>query len=308
MKTKSGKKLSVSIGIPAFNEEGNIGFVLRRLINQKQKDFQIQEIIVATDGSTDKTVSIVKSFKNPRIKLIQGNKRIGQQKRQNKLMKIYKGDILVLIEADTLPTSNFTLNELIKPFKTNKNLGMVTGNSLPTKPEKFFEKVLYQGSILKEAIFEEWKNGQNVYTFGGHSIKALSKKCTQILLWPDDAPEDSYVYLRLKQLGFELKRSKKAVVYKRHVTTVSDRFRQTSKFVSGRRTLVKYFGQNFIQTEYKIPFYSILKHLVMHLVKNPFWISAYLFEAILNRLLTVKKTQFNPLYRTYQTSKKLNII
>jgi len=53
------KLITVSIGIPAYNEEANIGKLLSSLIKQKEAGFIIKEIIVVSDQSTDKTDEIV---------------------------------------------------------------------------------------------------------------------------------------------------------------------------------------------------------------------------------------------------------
>ena len=67
------KKISLSIGIPAHNEEANIGRLLENLLTQPLEDFLIlEEIIVVTSGCTDRTEKIVDKFakKDERIKHI----------------------------------------------------------------------------------------------------------------------------------------------------------------------------------------------------------------------------------------------
>ena len=123
------KRLTVSIGIPTYNEEANIGYLLKSLLNQKLKSAKFVEILVFDDGSTDSTAQIVDSFNNPAIKIFRGKNRIGQQLRQNQIVKNYKSDILIILEGDILPHDEYTIEELILPFtqKINKILGMVVG-------------------------------------------------------------------------------------------------------------------------------------------------------------------------------------
>ena len=52
--------MDVSIGIMAYNEEKNIGNLLKTLL--KQNLSFVKEIIVVNSGSTDKTAKIVKKF------------------------------------------------------------------------------------------------------------------------------------------------------------------------------------------------------------------------------------------------------
>lgn len=55
-------KIDVSIGIPAYNEERNIGRLLTAILNQKTQSVNISQIVVVSSGSTDKTDFIVESF------------------------------------------------------------------------------------------------------------------------------------------------------------------------------------------------------------------------------------------------------
>jgi glycosyltransferase involved in cell wall biosynthesis len=57
----------VSVVIPLYNKEPHVKRALRSVLNQTIQDF---EIIVVDDGSTDKSLQKVKSFSDPRIRLI----------------------------------------------------------------------------------------------------------------------------------------------------------------------------------------------------------------------------------------------
>ena len=54
--------MDVSVGIMAFNEEGNISRLLEALLNQDIEEIRIKEVIVVSDGSTDKTDEIIARF------------------------------------------------------------------------------------------------------------------------------------------------------------------------------------------------------------------------------------------------------
>lgn len=300
-------KLNLSIGIPAFNEEGNIAHLINSVLAQRQSSFNLLEIIVIADGSQDKTVSIVRKFKNPRIKLVVGKKRLGQQFRQNQILKLYKGDVLIILEADILLYNDRSLGELVKPFlrKKFKKLGMVVGIPIAVKPKTFLEKILYHGSHLKTNVFKHWKNGKNLYVCGGHSMKALSRDFTKKLSWPKDVPEDAYTYLRLRDLGFDFFRNPKAKAYMRNTAKFKDRLKQVRKFVNGKKALKKYFPQDIIRTEYEIPLVMIIKYSIWEFLKNPIWTMLYFLEFAVNRFLTIKTGKFSYLYEPYGSTKTL---
>lgn len=76
------KKLpSLTLAIPAYNEEENIGFILENTILNARKYLSDFEIVVIDDGSTDKTGIIADSFakKNNLVRVIhQKNKGYGE--------------------------------------------------------------------------------------------------------------------------------------------------------------------------------------------------------------------------------------
>ncbi len=69
---KKKAKPSISIAIPAFNEEENISLVLKDTLKKLPKYFKDYEVIVVDDGSTDNTGKISDQFakRNPHVKVI----------------------------------------------------------------------------------------------------------------------------------------------------------------------------------------------------------------------------------------------
>lgn len=301
-------KKTVSIGIPAYNEEANIQLLLKSLLAQKfESRIKLLEIIVISDGSDDRSVEFAKSLRHPLIKVIESENRLGQQVRQNQMISLFKGDILVIIEADTLPSSDKTIDELIRPFKNkhNQNLGMVVGQSVALKPKTFLETAMFQGYKIKKDVFVKWKNGVNIYTSNGQSMKAISRQFLQGFRWVTNAPEDAYLYLKLKTAGFKIVRQAKAVSFMRNVTNLSDRIKQRAKYESGKKALRKYFDAKLIRSEYQIPLGLILSSLLKASINNPFWTLAYLLQLALFWILTIRSNRYSLLFLQYPSTKTL---
>lgn len=302
--------LTISIGIPAYNEARNIRELLIALLEQKHECFTLEEIIVICDGCDDETATLARSVNHPVIKVIENTKRLGQQIRQNDIVKSYHGDILVLLEADTLPAENDTIEKLVLPF-LSKNMSvpvnMVVGSSLSIEPMSFFESVLYFGSKLKQGIFAEWKSGLNIYECNGQSGRVLSRIFTDQLCWPADAPEDAYLYMRLRQCGLVLERVPEASFYSRNATTFSDRKKQVEKYLLGKKALEKYFDESTLAREYDIPKLLVAKHIVLAFLHMPFWTGAYLIELLLNRFYSVRRDHFDALSEPLYSTKQLKI-
>ncbi len=54
-----------SVVIPLYNKELSIRILIVSVLNQKFKDF---ELLIINDGSTDKSLDIVKTIKDQRIR------------------------------------------------------------------------------------------------------------------------------------------------------------------------------------------------------------------------------------------------
>jgi len=86
----------ISIVIPTYNEENNIGHVLADI----RENFQGQdyEIIVVDDGSVDNTFEKLKAEKN--IILIRNNKNRGYGKSIKIGVERSSGEIIIMMDAD----------------------------------------------------------------------------------------------------------------------------------------------------------------------------------------------------------------
>lgn len=104
------KKLSVSLIIPAHDEEKHI----KTVIDAAKKVKEIDEIVVVDDGSADNT-SLAARRAGARVLFLDENKgkghalRVGSEKA--------KGEILVFLDADLINITPNKIRRIIEPFK-----------------------------------------------------------------------------------------------------------------------------------------------------------------------------------------------
>ena len=92
--------LSVAVFISAFNEEKGIGGKIRNLLEQ---DYQgPYTIIVASDGSTDATAEIVRSFHEPRIILHDFKENRGKASMQNEIVPTLPHEVVIFSDATSV--------------------------------------------------------------------------------------------------------------------------------------------------------------------------------------------------------------
>ncbi len=135
---KGKKKLRISIGIAAYNEEKNISRLLESIIKQKFSKIILSEIIVISSGSKDNTNTIVKKIakRYKKIKLYQQKRRLGKASAVNLLLTKTKEQIIVLVSADVIVKQG-TLEKLILPLE-KKDVGIVGSRPIPLNDPKTF--------------------------------------------------------------------------------------------------------------------------------------------------------------------------
>lgn len=117
----------LSIIIPVYNTESFIKNCIESCISQNLSQDEF-EIIVIDDGSTDKSISIVKSFQNiySNIVVIQ-KENGGVSSARNTGISIAKGEYILFVDSDDTIEEN-TLNKIVLELK-NKNLEILILNS-----------------------------------------------------------------------------------------------------------------------------------------------------------------------------------
>ena len=91
----------VTFLITAYNEEKNIA---NKLQNTLSLDYPADrlEILVASDGSTDRTDLIVKEFAQRGVRLIRVEGRVGKTETQNQAVKVATGEVVIFSDATTV--------------------------------------------------------------------------------------------------------------------------------------------------------------------------------------------------------------
>jgi cellulose synthase/poly-beta-1,6-N-acetylglucosamine synthase-like glycosyltransferase len=92
---------SISVIIPAHNEESGIEAKLRNLLSLDYPRERM-EILVGSDGSSDRTQEIVEQFAGEAVGLISFPEQQGKSAIQNGLVAVASGSILVFTDADCL--------------------------------------------------------------------------------------------------------------------------------------------------------------------------------------------------------------
>ena len=162
MKLTSGNVRFFSVIIPTLNEEKYLPKLLRCLVNQIDKDF---EVIVVDGKSEDKTVDAAGNFSDSisSLTILNAVKRNVSYQR-NLGAKYAKGKFLVFFDADTQIPFNF-LSQVHNYLLENRNCNLLTTWMKPDSKSRADQTLIAITSILIElakAINKPFMGGANV--------------------------------------------------------------------------------------------------------------------------------------------------
>lgn len=135
-------KTSVSVLIAARNEENHIGDTIRDILNQNFPHAQL-EIIVVDDHSSDGTASVIRSFSEQGVKLIQLNeqKPLNSYKKKaiSEAINQASGELIVVTDADCRMGSGW-LQSMVSLYEERGSY-LISGPVVYHKDNTLFERL-----------------------------------------------------------------------------------------------------------------------------------------------------------------------
>ena len=145
------KKLKIVAIVPAYNEEKTIGNVLKQLLKAKELD----EIILACDGSTDKTAEIGRNFN---VRVLESPKE-GKGQTMREAVAKTDAEIIAFFDADLIGFIPEHVSQLVEPILRNEAAMVVGIRDRAGETPPFLLKIdpllAFGGErALKRSIFE----------------------------------------------------------------------------------------------------------------------------------------------------------
>jgi GT2 family glycosyltransferase len=214
------KKFNVSVVMPNLNGEKLLEKNLPILIKAKENTKNnISEIIIVDDGSWDDSVKLL-TKKFPEIKLIKHTKNRGFSAAVNTGVRMAKGDLVLLINTDVIPSDNF-LEPVFKHFE-NDNVFAVSLHE-----DGFaWAKGSFWGGYIQLAMGDEDKAPhKSFYVSGGSGVfrksiwkllNGMDEKLLSPFYW-----EDIDICYRAEKRGYTNLWEPEGKVVHNHESTIS---------------------------------------------------------------------------------------
>lgn len=259
---------TITIGISAYNEEANIGFVLEDILNQKITNARLKEIIVISDGSDDFTCREVLKVKDKRVVLIEGRTRAGKATRVNHIISKFQSDFLFMFDGDVRLNGNNVIEKMVKKFQESSRVGVVQGKVQPMKAKTFIEKAINNYFYSRDELVHIFNYGESVYGARAGCM-ALRKDFAKTIHLPKFIlNDDAFIYMHCILSGWTFVYEGSVGVWYRSAQTISDFQKQLVRYANGENQIHEYFMNKRTYDEYVIPHEILIKILYLQLRKN----------------------------------------
>lgn len=218
----------VSLLIAAYNEEETIADKIKNSLELNYPKNKI-EIVVVSDGSTDRTDEIVKTFEKEGVRLFRVEGRVGKTEARNQAVLAMRREIIVFSDATAIYEKDAIL-KLVRNF-ADPSVGMVSGNLL------YVDKG--QGSMgpatkLYWNYEKSIKKAQSrLYTLTGAvgCINAFRRRLYHVL--PPNIIEDFTEPLMIIAQDYRIVYEEEAVSYERTTQRPSQEFNMRVRVIRG---------------------------------------------------------------------------
>jgi cellulose synthase/poly-beta-1,6-N-acetylglucosamine synthase-like glycosyltransferase len=223
--------MRVSVAVPAYNEERNIGLLIDSLRTQKTRRAEIVEIVVVASGCTDRTADIVRERQLRRgipVRLIVEPMRRGKVAAINTFLahvdRAHEVEAICLSSADLL-VSPEAIERLVQCLLINHDIGMCGARPVPTNGHGTFhgEATRFLWHMHHKVALEAPKLGELVMLRSGivHGLP------------PESCVDEATLEQLIVAAGYRLGYVPEAVVHNHGPETLRDFVRQRRRIAAG---------------------------------------------------------------------------
>ncbi len=223
-----GYEPEVTLVIPSYNEED---FILEKARNSLELDYPREKlrIIFITDGSTDRTVELLKVFEG--VEVLHEDRRAGKSAAENRAMEYVKSPVVVFCDANTR-LNRECIKELVKYYQFPE-VGAVSGEKRVMSKEADKASAAGEGLYWKyESALKKWDS--ELYTVVGAAGELISFRTNLVEPLEEDTILDDFVQsLRICQKGYRVLYEPKAYAMETASENVKEELKRKIRIAAG---------------------------------------------------------------------------
>src|SRR5215217_7035673 len=221
----------VSVLVAAYCEEAVIERTLTALL---ALDYPSYEIVIVDDGSTDRTVEILRPYAaDGRIRLLEKRINEGKAMALNDAIPVLRGEIVTVVDADIQPRPE-TLRHLVGHFRHGR-VAAVAGNPQVTNTASLLAKVqATEFASIVSVLRRAQRVWGRILTVSGAICAFRKSAMVDVGLFdPEMATEDIALTWKLQRRFYDVRYEPRAVVAMQVPETVRGLYAQRKRWATG---------------------------------------------------------------------------
>jgi cellulose synthase/poly-beta-1,6-N-acetylglucosamine synthase-like glycosyltransferase len=266
----------VTLLITAYNEEKQIGQKLERTMSLDYPRDKL-EIIVASDGSVDRTDEIVRGYADRGVRLIRVEGRVGKTETQNRAVLECGGEIIVFSDATTI-YEHSAIRKLVRNF-ADPAVGAVAGRFHYINPGG---TPIGLGNILfwkYETLIKSLQTSIRTVTGCSGCIYAVRRSLYQPL--PADIISDLCEPLKIVEQGFRVVFEAEAVAAEETTERAHEEFNMRVRVVTRGMRGMLYMRALLNPLRYGFVAFQLWSHKIARWLVPIFAAGAFVANALL---------------------------
>ena len=262
-------RITIDVVIPVLNEESCIEGLLHDVIIAKSRDwFQIQNIYVISDASTDQTHDIVQRLakRDVRIELIKKPGRKGKYDSINLALSISSADVVLFIDADVRLASEQSIAKLLHHFRDD-GAALVQGGLVRAHPG-------FTPHVAKLAAHFDWilvdkirrQKAMSWWSIDAR-VMALSRDFYRQLVLPCSLADDQFIFYSCIQQGRKFIWADDAIFYYGPSESMADFSHQWSRYFFYTRKSCQHLGEELVRRDMSVP--GLSRTIMFCLLRHP---------------------------------------
>jgi cellulose synthase/poly-beta-1,6-N-acetylglucosamine synthase-like glycosyltransferase len=248
----------VTMLIAAYNEEAGIAQKIEDTLKLDYPRNKLR-IVVVSDGSTDNTDNIVRSYSDLGVELFRVEGRVGKTEARNIAMSSVKGEIIIFSDATTTYREDI-VRKMVRNFADPK-VGMVTGhliyrdsgNTQMGTGQKLYWK--YE-SMIKKA-----QTSMGTLTGSVGCVTAFRRDLYTPL--PKNIIEDFTEPLMFVMKGYRVVFEEEALCFEDTTKKSSNEWNMRVRVIRGGMTGMLYAKKILNPISYPVPFFQLISHKIL---------------------------------------------
>jgi cellulose synthase/poly-beta-1,6-N-acetylglucosamine synthase-like glycosyltransferase len=255
---REGHEPTVTFLITAYNEEKNIGRKLENVLSLNYPRDKM-DILVASDGSTDRTEEIVGTFARQGVRVLRVEGRVGKTATQNRAVEHARGEVIIFSDATTDYDRN-AIRKIVRNY-ADPAVGAVSGR---------YEYFNPTGAPIGTGNILFWKY-ENLIKRSQTRIKTITGCCGCIYSvrrrlyepLPPDIISDLVEPLKILEKGYRIVFEPEAVAHEETTERAREEFRMRIRVISRGMYGLLYMKQLFNPLHHGFVSFQLISHKLL---------------------------------------------